>query len=60
MAGVEFVARYLRHVLPIGLRAIRRYGYGHPAAKATRERIAFHTGVNLILGQPETPPPNRP
>jgi hypothetical protein len=54
------VARYLCHVLPIGLRAVRRYGYGHPAAKETRERIAFHTGVTLILGQPETPPPNRP
>jgi len=50
ISGVEFVARYLRHVLPIGLRAIRRYGYCHPAAKLQRERLAFHTGIPLILG----------
>ncbi len=54
ISGVEFVQRYLRHVLPIGLRSIRRYGYCHPAAKATRERIAFHTGRPLVLG--ESPP----
>jgi len=57
LPGVEFVARYLRHVLPIGMRAIRRYGYCHPAAKTTRERIAFHTGIPLVLGANETPPP---
>ena len=49
ISGVEFVSRYLRHVLPIGLRAIRRYGYCHPAAKLQRERLAFHTGIPLIL-----------
>ena len=48
--GVEFVARYLRHVLPRGLRAIRRYGFCHPAAKATRQRVAFHTGRPLLAG----------
>jgi hypothetical protein len=50
ISGVEFVSRYLRHVLPIGLRAIRRYGFSHPAAKLQRERLAFHTGIPLILG----------
>lgn len=59
ISGVEFVSRYLRHVLPIGMRAIRRYGYCHPAAKAKRERIAFHTGVPLVLG-PEDPPEPKP
>jgi hypothetical protein len=29
----EFVKRYLRHVLPSGLRSIRYYGFCHPAAK---------------------------
>ena len=57
ISGVEFVSRYLRHVLPIGLRAIRRYGYCHPAAKILRERLAFHTGIPLILDAEETPAP---
>lgn len=34
--GVEFVRRYLRHVLPRGLRSVRYYGWRHPAAKRTR------------------------
>ncbi|MCP5115765.1 MAG: hypothetical protein GY953_33470 [bacterium] len=55
VSGVEFVARYLRHVLPRGLRAIRRYGFCHPAAKVTRERVAFHTGRPLLAGAAETP-----
>jgi len=46
--GVEFVRRYLRHVLPRGLKAVRHYGFCHPAAKAKRERIAFHTGRPLL------------
>ncbi len=56
--GVEFVRRYLRHVLPGGLKAVRHFGFSHPAAKAKRERIAFHTGIALqITGgdQPEPP-----
>ena len=57
ISGVEFVSRYLRHVLPIGLRAIRRYGYCHPAAKILRERLAFHTGIPLNLDAEEPPVP---
>ena len=56
IAGTEFVARYLRHVLPRGLRSIRYYGFCHPAAKARRERIAFHTGRPLELGAPKPEP----
>jgi hypothetical protein len=58
--GTEFVARYLRHVLPGGLRSIRHYGFCHPAARAKRERIAFHTGRPLVLAEPEPPPPAEP
>ena len=47
--GSEFVKRYLRHVLPKGLRAVRYYGFCHPAAKVKRERIAFHTGRPLLI-----------
>lgn len=53
--GVEFVNRYLRHVLPRGLRAIRYFGFCHPAAKARRERIAFHTGNLLRIGPSVVP-----
>lgn len=60
LAGEEFVARYLRHVLPRGLRAIRYHGFCHPAAKKKLERIAFHTGRILYIGPakvaPEKPP----
>lgn len=58
VSGTEFVSRYLRHVLPVGLRSIRRYGYCHPAAKDTRERVAFHTGCTLVVGPPEPVPPS--
>jgi hypothetical protein len=50
VTGIEFVRRYMRHVLPRGMRSIRRYGFCSPPAKATRERIAFHTGCTLMLG----------
>ena len=60
LPGVEFVRRYLRHVLPLGLRAIRRHGWCHPAARDKRERIAFHTGCCLVIGPVEPPPPRPP
>jgi hypothetical protein len=59
ISGPEFVRRYLRHVLPLSMRAIRRYGFCHPSAKEKRERVAFHTGCVLLLGPAETPPPKR-
>jgi hypothetical protein len=58
--GGEFVKRYLRHVLPRGLRVIRYYGFCHPAAKAKREKIAFHTGRPLLIGAAALPPPKPP
>ena len=54
LPGAEFVRRYLRHVLPPKMHATRYYGFSHPAAKATRQRIAFHSGVPLVIGL--TPP----
>ena len=58
--GAEFVARYLRHVLPCGLRAIRYHGFCHPAAHKKRERIAFHTGRPLLIGAAAIAPPKPP
>lgn len=53
LTGIEFVRRYLKHVLPKGMRSIRQYGYCHPAAKKSRERIAFHTGCPLFIADRE-------
>lgn len=57
--GVEFVARYLRHVLPRGLRSIRYYGFCHPAARVKRLRVQCHAGGPVQLGasMPLSPPP---
>ena len=60
LEGAEFVKRYLRHVLPRGMRAVRYFGFCHPAAKLKRERIAFHTGRPLFIGAVPVPPVKPP
>jgi hypothetical protein len=50
LPGSEFVARYLGHVLPRGLRAIRYFGFCHPAAKNKRIQIQFQSGRLLLVG----------
>jgi hypothetical protein len=63
LPGQEFVARYLRHVLPRGLRSIRYYGFCHPAASKNRERVRFHTDQPLVLestAQKSLPDPAQP
>ena len=50
VTGTEFVRRYMRHALPRGLRAIRYHGFHHPAARKTRERVRFHSGMPLVIG----------
>jgi Putative transposase/Transposase zinc-binding domain len=55
VTGVEFVTRYLRHVLPRGLRSIRYYGFCHSAAKANRLRVQFHTGLAVEFGAAAQP-----
>ncbi len=52
LPGIEFVRRYLRHVLPTGLRSVRYYGFCHPTAKASRLRVQLHSGKPLDLGLP--------
>jgi len=54
VSGCEFLRRYLRHVIPRGMRSIRYYGFCHPAAKRNRERIGFHTGLPLEAGSSTT------
>ena len=60
LPGNEFLARYLRHVLPPGLHATRYFGFCHPSARNTRERIAFHCGGQLFAPAAEVPPPVTP
>lgn len=60
LSGLEFVRRYLRHVLPAGLRSIRYYGFCHPAAKASRMRVQFHSGRALNFGPVEPLPTPAP
>lgn len=61
LPGVEFARRYLRHVLPRGLRSIRYYGFCHPAAKANRLRVQLHSGRCLQFGaNTAAPPPPAP
>lgn len=44
LSGIEFVKRHLSHVQPAKLRAVRYYGYHHPAAKKTRQRVQQGSG----------------
>jgi hypothetical protein len=44
LSGEEFTRRYLRHVQPAKLRAVRYCGYHHPAAKAKRQRVQKGSG----------------
>jgi hypothetical protein len=57
VTGNEFVTRYLRHVLPRGLRSIRYYGYCHPAAVRNRERVRIFTGSPILFGPRPKPLP---
>ena len=56
LSGAEFAARYLRHVLPIGLRSVRYYGFCHPTAKANRLRVQLHSGTPVQFGAVASPP----
>lgn len=55
LTGHEFVTRYLRHVLPRGLRSVRYHGFCHPSAKANRLRVQFHSGLAADFGAPSKP-----
>ena len=59
LSRMKFVARYLRRVLPRGLRSIRYYGFCHPAARAHRMRVQFHAG-GTVHWDDFTPPASTP
>lgn len=59
VTGVDFVGRWLLHVLPRGTRSIRYYGLHHASRRAELERVRFHTGRTIVIGPPpgtERPP----
>jgi Putative transposase/Transposase zinc-binding domain len=58
LPGIEFVTRYLRHVLPRGLRSVRYYGFGHPAAKRNRLRVQLFSGRSHVQLGDSTPVPS--
>jgi hypothetical protein len=60
LPGVEFVRRFLRHVLPAGLRSIRYYGFCHPTAKASRLRVQLHSGRTVEFGSAPVQDPASP
>ena len=60
LSGVEFARRYLRHVLPTGLRSVRYYGFCHPTAKANRMRVQLHSGRPVQFGHTATLLPDQP
>jgi hypothetical protein len=60
LPGIEFVRRYLRHVLPTGLRSVRYYGFCHPTAKASRLRVQLHSGRTVHFGPSDCLPDPTP
>ena len=60
LPGVEFVGGYFRHVLPIGLRSVRYYGFCHPTAKANRLRVQLHSARAVDFGPSEPLPSPAP
>ena len=51
LPGVEFVRRYLLHVLPTGIKRIRHYGVLAPSCKGVKLKAA-----RLALQMPQTNP----
>jgi hypothetical protein len=54
LTGIEFVRRFLQHVLPQGFHKVRYYGLWHPRQQALAAR------VRQLLTLQQTPPPQTP
>jgi Putative transposase/Transposase zinc-binding domain len=59
--AMEFIRRFLQHVLPSGFQKVRHYGFLSPSGRlsieAVRWLITLHNGqVFLLLAQPEQTP----
>ena len=51
--GIEFIKRYLRHVLPKGLHSVRYHGFHHPTAKKTLHKMQLFSGRPVAIGSLE-------
>lgn len=61
LEAVEFIRRFLQHVLPSGFQKVRHYGFLSPNAglsiEALRWLITLHNGqLFLLLAQPQQTP----
>jgi hypothetical protein len=57
LGALEFIRRFLQHVLPAGFQKVRHYGFlsanSRPSIEAVRWLITLHNGqLFLLLGQP--------
>ena len=68
---MEFLRRFLQHILPPGFARVRTFGWLHPAAKVRGNRVRALLGEKPLLstaeqqawdppGDPDTPPPQTP
>ena len=62
VSGMEFVRRFLQHVLPKGFQRVRHYGWLGAAAKAKRQRILalLDWQPPIVLQRAPAPPPTCP
>jgi hypothetical protein len=62
LAPLEFIARFLQHVLPRGFSRVRTFGWLHPAAKVRGNRVRALLNQNPVLTPAEkeiwNPPPD--
>jgi hypothetical protein len=59
---LDFIARFLQHILPKGFARVRTFGWLHPAAKVRANRVRALLGQQPLLSQAEEkawiPPPD--
>jgi hypothetical protein len=62
---LEFIRRFLQHVLPVSFHRVRRFGWLHPAARARLNRVRALLKTSPLLSAAEQaawqpPPPGQP
>ena len=58
--AMEFLRRFLQHVLPTGFMKIRYYGFLHPSSSVPleeiRELIEISSGLEIVILEPQSKP----
>jgi hypothetical protein len=60
LSGVEFLRRFLQHVLPRGVAKVRYYGIFSPSSKAQLERARLLLSANSAAPTDSSPPVSDP